>query len=109
MATDLQQSWDFIRSFEKDFNKPDDRHALETRLLGMRLLPNTEMYCMGAIDRYERFELPKKHRIPKPDSWPVCYQVSGDAERRREKEEEKHMSVIGRCFDRLWRFLFSPN
>jgi hypothetical protein len=104
MATDLERSWEFIRSFEKDFNAPEDRHALEMRLLSMRLMPNTEAYCMGAIDRYERFMLPKKHKIPKPVGWPVCYTVSGDV-----KREEKNSSIIGRCFDRMWRYLFSLN
>ena len=107
MKTDLQCSWEFIRSFERDFNKPEDRHALETRLLGMNLMPTTEVYCMGAIDRYERFMLHKKHRIPKQAGWPVSYEMSNDTITGRTDARER-VSVIFRCFNRIWMFLFSP-
>ena len=104
MATDLQRSFDFIHSFEKDFNAPDDRVALEARLVGMGMARSTEEYCRGALDRYERFMLPKKKDKDVKAGWHVCYTV--DTEKVKEEEAKKNIGILRRIFNCLWNFLF---
>ena len=105
MATDLQKSFEFIHSFEKEFNAPGDRVALEARLRGMGLMPNTEEYCRGALDRYAKFLLPNKGQKPKA-GWPVCYSV--ETERKDEEMRKKiaTSSILERIFNCMRNILF---